>query len=76
MKVEHIASGIEPSPIFPVIMQSVDSGAIVLFSSLKEGVLLKKGNKAGFDVTGKVEEWAECDAWPWKPLKGKLELSN
>ena len=59
---------------FPCLMQSEDSGAVVLFTSQKQGTVLLGGRKDDFGEHH--ADWSDVSGYPWKPFEGKITIGN
>jgi hypothetical protein len=75
MKIEIVKKEESKKAIeFPIVMESKETGNIVLFTKKYEGIILKLGhNPHKSHYEGLYSNWTPCDeSGIWKPFKGKI----
>ena len=61
---------------FPVLMKSINSGQIVLFTSKHRGCRLHGGDE-NMDIGWYAERWESCyDNSIWQKYEGEITLKN
>lgn len=61
---------------YPIIMESVSNGAVILFTELTSGVLLRPG-LAGERIGDWSDDWIRATySEAWRPYKGEIKLYN
>ena len=62
---------------FPMLMEAVGTGFIVLFTSETVGVVINKGSSVLWAVGEYCDEWLTCDDKNhWKKFTGTITLEN